>query len=82
MDKEIKLINDIIAEAIIHGADSGGSYENNEEDLFAAVNEWLKFKGLQGRYVLKERVEVECGWHVHQLVPIDDDLGWLENLNI
>lgn len=29
MEKEITIINKIIREAIIHGADSGGSYEQN-----------------------------------------------------
>ena len=68
--KEIKLINDIIAESIIHGADSGGSYEQNEENLTVAVNKWLRFKGISDKYILKERVDVGDGWHVHQIVPI------------
>ena len=30
MEKEIKIINKIIAEAVCHGADAGGSYDQNE----------------------------------------------------
>lgn len=80
MEKEIELINNIIAEAIIHGADSGGSYEQNEEDLTKAVNEWLKFKSISHKYTLKERVDVGYGWHVHQIVPIEFDLSWIDNI--
>lgn len=81
MEKEIKLINNIIAEAIIHGADSGGSYEQNEYNLITAINEWLIFKGLHHKYTVKEDIYVGGGWAVHQIVPIEDDLSWLENLS-
>ena len=71
MEKEIALINNIIAESIIHGADSGGSYEQNEADLTKAVNEWLKYKGVADMYVLEKRINVGHGWRVHQIVPMN-----------
>lgn len=80
MEKEIELINKIIKEAIIHGADAGGTYDQNEYNLIVAVNEWLIFKGLNKRYYLKADVYVGDGWAVNQIVPIEDDLSWLENI--
>jgi hypothetical protein len=82
MEKEIEIINKIIKESIIHGADAGGSYEQNEYNLIVAINEWLIFKGLHHRYTVEEDVYVGDGWAVHQIVPVKDDLSWLENLNI
>lgn len=82
-EKEIELINNIIANAIIHGADSGGSYEQNEEELTRVVNEWLKFKGVSCRYEFKKSFNAECGWYVHQIVPIvpvEYDLSWIDNI--
>lgn len=32
MNEEIKIINRLIAEAVIHGADCGGSYDQNTEE--------------------------------------------------
>ena len=80
MEKEIELVNKIIKEAVIHGADSGGSYEQNELNLIIAVNEWLIFKGLSNKYTLKEDIPVGNGWSVHQIVPISNDLNWLEDI--
>lgn len=53
MRDEIALINKIIAEAVMHGADSGGSYDSNEEDLTEAITDWLKFKGIDNDYCVK-----------------------------
>ena len=44
--KEIELVNNIIAHAIIHGGDAGGSYESNAYGLISAVHDWLDAKGL------------------------------------
>lgn len=67
--EEIKLINDIIKEAIIHGVDSGGSYEQNEEDLTRAVNNWLSYKGLSDKYKLV-RCYSDQGFNINQIIPI------------
>lgn len=76
MEKEIKIINKIIAEAVCHGADSGGSYDQNAYNLIIAINQWLIFKGLANRYTVEETI-AENEWHTYQIVPItniiDDD---------
>ena len=38
IEKEIQLVNEIIANAIIHGADLGGTYDQNEKELTRAIN--------------------------------------------
>ena len=54
MDEEIKIINRTIAEAVIHGADAGGSYDQNERNLIGAIDKWLQLKGLDSEYVVEE----------------------------
>lgn len=85
MEKEIEMINRIIVEAVMHGADSGGSYDSNEKNLTETMKEWLEFKGLSNRYIIKKNAEVETRYRtiliVPQIVPYDD-LSWLEDLNI
>lgn len=62
MREEIELINKIIAEAVMHGADSGGSYDSNEENLTEAITDWLKFKGIENDYCVKyQEVRNPCG---------------------
>lgn len=68
MEREIEIVNKIIREAIIHGADVGGSYESNEDNLILAVNEWLRLKGLSKEYRLEQDVDTGDGWHLHQIV--------------
>lgn len=68
MEKEIKIVNKIIREAIIHGADLGGSYEQNEESLVSSINEWLELKGLSDKYIIKDNIDTGDGWWVHQIV--------------
>lgn len=79
MEKEIKIINKIIAEAVCHGADAGGSYDQNEYNLIIAINQWLLFKGLANRYTVEETI-AENDWHTYQIVPIVDDLSWLKDI--
>lgn len=68
MEKEIKIVNKIIREAIIHGADMGGSYEQNESALVSSINKWLELKGLSDEYVVKNRINTGNGWWLHQIV--------------
>lgn len=73
MREEIALINKIIAEAVMHGADSGGSYNSNEEDLTEAITDWLKFKGIDNEYCVEYKmVEKSYGkwtavWNIFQI---------------
>ena len=85
MEKEIEMINRIIVEAVMHGADSGGSYDSNEKNLIGTMKEWLEFKGLSNRYIVEKNAEVETRYRtimiVPQIIPYDD-LSWLEGLSI
>ncbi|MBO5319018.1 MAG: hypothetical protein J6B01_04930 [Ruminococcus sp.] len=47
---EIDLINDILENAVRHGADAGGSYDQNEDNLKQAINRWLVYKKLDSLY--------------------------------
>lgn len=47
---EIGLINDILEQAVRHGADIGGSYESNEDGLLDAIYKYLIYRRLYGRY--------------------------------
>lgn len=64
---EIKIINNIIVEAILHGADPGGSYDMNEEALVDSIESWIKFKHIQADYhvcnvkvFLDDKCYLEC----------------------
>lgn len=80
MEEEIKIINRIIAEAVCHGADSGGSYDQNEHNLIMAINQWLVFKGLENKYKIEETI-AENDWHTYQIVPCTIDLSWLKDID-
>lgn len=56
MEEEIRLVNEIIANAVIHGADGGGSYDQNRYRLGNAINDWIKAKGIENDYhvIMKE----------------------------
>lgn len=71
-DYEIKLINKIIFEAIIHGGDSGGPYFTNEDDLISAINKLLDVECMMDKYEIRE-VDIEDDWggtypNIHQIV--------------
>lgn len=55
MEKEIELIHEIIANAVIHGGDWGGTYDSNIESLVLAINNWLREKGVRDKYHVIER---------------------------
>lgn len=44
---QIMLINNIVEEAVKHGADDGGSYGNNPFKLKAALEDWIKINNLE-----------------------------------
>jgi hypothetical protein len=75
-EKEIIFINKIICESVIHGADRGGSYDSNENDLTEAINEWLKYKKLDHLFCVKLRdVRKDFGyssetWRIPQIEVI------------
>lgn len=55
VQRELDMINDIIVNAIIHGADGGGSYESNKEGLMEAMRLYLSYKKLEEKFVVKEQ---------------------------
>ena len=67
MEKEIQIINKIIREAVIHGADVGGSYDQNEKKLCDAIVSWIEIKGLSEQYTIKD-IPVGDGWKTYQIV--------------
>ena len=50
IDHEIELVNNILEQAVRHGADIGGSYESNEGNLVCAIIEWLAYRNLFDKY--------------------------------
>ncbi len=50
IETEVDLINDVLEQAVRHGADIGGSYESNEKGLLDAIYKWLIYRGLYDRY--------------------------------
>lgn len=77
MEQEIQLINDIIVNAIAHGADMGGSYEQNVMGLSKAMNRWIQEKGLQDSYhvicsLRKINESMGC-WPTLEIAPMDQE---------
>lgn len=67
IEKEIVLINKIIREAVIHGADCGGSYNQNTENLISAIEDWLQEKNQLTLYTVRD-IPVGDGWETYQIV--------------
>lgn len=67
MDKEILLINKMIVNAELNGADSGGSYSSNEKKLVETMNEYLQFKNLQNKYDVR-MTDIDDFWRTYQFV--------------
>ena len=77
MDREIELINDIIVNAIAHGADMGGSYEQNVVGLSEAMDRWIQEKGLQDSYhVIRSARKINDSmgdWPTLEIAPMDQE---------
>lgn len=56
IEDEIEIINEIINCAVDHGGDNGGAYLSCGEWLCEAIEEWLTFRNLQDRYIVKCRL--------------------------
>ena len=46
----VKKLNNLISEAVWHGADAGGSYNQNEENLLKAMDSIIEYLGLDKEY--------------------------------
>ncbi len=74
MEKEIELMNEIIANAIINGGDYGGPYDSNIENLVLAINNWLREKGLKEKYhVISSRCRLTLYSGFKYLTGVDYD---------
>lgn len=58
-ERIVKLINDLIDNAVHHGADCGGAYFTNEEGLIESARNLLDALDLNERYAVKKLP----GWH-------------------
>ena len=50
VEKELRLVNSIIREAISHGGDLGGSYSTNGENLNNVIMAYLRARNLDNQY--------------------------------
>lgn len=66
----VRKLNVLINEAVCHGADSGGSYAQNEENLIEAIESVIKALGLDDEYEV-----VNCKENNIDLVGIDISWG-------
>ena len=66
----VKKINILINEAIYHGADAGGSYDQNERNLVKAIESLVECLGLDDGYEV-----VNCTEYNIDIVGIDTSYG-------
>lgn len=66
----VKKINILINEAICHGADAGGSYDQNERNLVKAIESLVECLGLDDGYEV-----VNCTEYNIDIVGIDTSYG-------
>ena len=69
MENQIKLINKIVFEAVRDGADGGGAYHGNEENLRQAMEDWISANNLIDYDVVEVKISDDgFGWDVLQIV--------------
>lgn len=69
--KVIESLNKLIAETVIHGADSGGSYDSNWQDMKTAIYQFLDMIGIDGENYILIKNSYEKGngiWYLPYLV--------------
>lgn len=74
---EATLINQIVCEAVLHGADAGGSYDSNEKGLTQALQKYIDFKGISNDYTVAN-VKFGCQ-KIPQLICIKYILEEVQN---
>lgn len=53
---EIELINRIIVQAVLHGADAGGSYDSNNAGLTKAIMNFLITVGIADEFCVRDTI--------------------------
>ena len=66
----VRKINILINEAICHGADAGGSYNQNERNLVKAIKSLIECLGLDDEYEV-----VNCTEYNIDIVGVDTSYG-------
>lgn len=69
--KVIESLNKLIAETVIHGADSGGSYDSNWQDMKTAIYQFLDMIGIDGENYILIKNSYEKGngiWYLPYLM--------------
>lgn len=69
--KVIESLNKLIAETVIHGADSGGSYDSNWQDMKIAIYQFLGMIRIDGENYMLIKNAYEKGngiWYLPYLV--------------
>lgn len=74
-EKVIESLNKLIAETVIHGADAGGSYDSNWQDMKTAIYQFLNVIGIDGESYMLIRHDYRKGngiWSLPYLVKEDE----------
>ena len=69
--KVIESLNKLIAETVIHGADSGGSYDSNWQDMKTAIYQFLDMIGIDSENYMLVKNTYKKGngiWYLPYLV--------------
>lgn len=69
--KVIESLNKLIAETVIHGADSGGSYDSNWQDMKTAIYQFLDMIGIDSENYMLVKNAYKKGkgiWYLPYLV--------------
>lgn len=69
--KVIESLNKLIAETVIHGADSGGSYDSNWQDMKTAIYQLLDMIGIDSENYMLVKNAYKKGngiWYLPYLV--------------
>lgn len=69
--KVIESLNKLIAETVIHGADSGGSYDSNWQNMKTAIYQFLDMIGIDSENYMLVKNAYKKGngiWYLPYLV--------------
>lgn len=74
-EKTVRILNNLILQATWHGADSGGSYDQNKDKLIEAIEDVIQRLGLAG-YVPAEDKSGFILIAPESDLPIDFKISW------
>ena len=59
IEKNCKLINDIIKASVYYGGDAGGPYLSDNKDLLIALNNYINDNNLSGKVIINNFIGYE-----------------------